>query len=146
MILLPTGKVLIIGGEDEFTAGRAVSSVDLYDVHANKWTTVGQIKVPKSGSASGTFPWHTASLLSPGRVLVVGTILLTGTSKYLSVAGVYDLRTGRWIDVSNSGMPRSQYTATVLPNGQVLIAGGRNPTGPDIGWLSSAELYIPAHY
>lgn len=40
--------------------------------------------------------------------------------------------------------PRSYQTATLLNNGQVLIAGGMHDTEP--GWIanSSAELYTPA--
>jgi N-acetylneuraminic acid mutarotase len=36
---------------------------------------------------------------------------------------------------------RNLHTATLLPNGQVLVAGGHNAT---TGFLNSAELYDPA--
>src|SRR5438552_8170684 len=35
---------------------------------------------------------------------------------------------------------RSEHTATLLPNGKVLVAGGHNPN-PTFGYLTSAELY-----
>jgi hypothetical protein len=38
---------------------------------------------------------------------------------------------------------RSGHTATLLPNGQVLVAGGFNIISNVVTYLSSAELYTP---
>src|ERR1700676_2721392 len=42
-------------------------------------------------------------------------------------------------DTGSLGTARYQHTATLLPNGKVLVAGGNNG-----GALTSAELYDPA--
>ena len=87
---------------------------------------------------------HTATLLLDGRVLVAG-----GDSSYLpgqtaeSSAELYDPTNGAFSPAGNMATPRDGHTATLLPNGKVLIAGG----GPRINGagysLASAELYDP---
>src|SRR5437762_1237620 len=47
---------------------------------------------------------------------------------------------GKWRATGDLVTARSSHTATLLPNGQVLVAGGRNSTTDD---LTSAELYDP---
>lgn len=88
---------------------------------------------------------HTATLLLDGRVLVAG-----GDSSYAaagqtaeSSAELYDPTNGAFSPTGNMATPRDGHTATLLPNGKVLIAGG----GPRINGagysLASAELYDP---
>src|SRR5216683_451784 len=44
---------------------------------------------------------------------------------------------GTWTSTANLNIARAGHTSTLLPNGQVLVAGGENATG----FLASAELY-----
>src|SRR5215471_9043610 len=46
----------------------------------------------------------------------------------------------KWTYTGNLNMARSGHTATLLPNGKVLVAGGVNSSGV----LKGAELYDPA--
>ena len=65
-----------------------------------------------------------------------------GTGSHpLSDAELYDPATGTWGATGGLHTARYDQTATLLPNGKVLVAGGFN-TGEDA--LSSAELYDPA--
>ena len=56
----------------------------------------------------------------------------------LSSAELYDPATGRWTAPAASAPHADSHTATLLPSGKVLVAGGINGTA-----LSSAELYDP---
>ena len=55
----------------------------------------------------------------------------------LKTAELYDPRTGTFIlSASKMATPRANHTATLLPNGKVLIAGGMNAMVPRIRWGS----------
>ena len=47
---------------------------------------------------------------------------------------------GTWLNTGSLNISRQGHTATMLPNGQVLVVGGENATG----FLDSAELYNPS--
>lgn len=135
--LLPNGKVLVAGGL-QFGSGASYSvhsSAELYDPVTGVWTVTGSL-----GTARGT---HTATLLSSGKVLVAG-----GRPRFsgqdgnprITTAELYDPDTGIWSPTGTLHTGRSDYTATLMPNGQVLAAAGFN----DGGQISSAEIYNPA--
>src|SRR4030095_12129515 len=63
-----------------------------------------------------------------------------GVCNDLSSAELYDLSAGTWFLTGNMTVARWGHTATILPNGQVLVAGGRDCEG---NIRSSAELYTP---
>jgi uncharacterized protein (TIGR03437 family) len=87
---------------------------------------------------------HTATLLLDGRVLLAGGDSSYATANAESSAEIYDPVAGTFAPTGSMTTPRDGHTATLLPNGKVLIAGG----GPRISGsgysLSSAELYDPA--
>ena len=56
---------------------------------------------------------------------------------YLASAELYDPATGTWTTTGPLATPIYGHTATLLPNGKVLVAGGYNGSIP----LPSAELY-----
>ena len=59
----------------------------------------------------------------------------------MASAEVYDPATGVWTATGSTSTARYLHTATLLPNGQVLVADGSKPGGTI---LASAELYDPA--
>jgi hypothetical protein len=89
---------------------------------------------------------HTATLLEDGRVLVLGgmrgaePIPVTAEEfRIWASADLYDPATGKLAATGSMTAPRWKESATLLPDGKVLVAGGINGTGV----LRSAELYDP---
>ena len=73
----------------------------------------------------------TATPLLDGRVLVAGG---TFSDSPVDSAELYDPATGKFSSTGSMKTARAGHTATLLPNGLVLIAGGADET---------AELYDP---
>jgi WD40 repeat protein len=120
--LLPNGKVLVAGGHS--------NSAELYDPATRTWSTTANLNTDRSN--------HTATLLPDGKVLVtggfVGNFPLT---PIINTTEIYDPDTATWSVTASLNTGRSGHTATLLPNGKVLVAGGGNATSS----LNSAELY-----
>jgi N-acetylneuraminic acid mutarotase len=140
-ILLPSGKVLIAGGETN-NANASLSSTEIYDPDTN--TFAGSTPSMNTGRSGAT-----ATLLSNGKVLIAGGWGL-GSGYYisgpLSTTEIYDPDKNTFAGSTPSmNTGRSGATATLLSNGKVLIAGGW-------GWasnslvtspLSTTEIYDP---
>ncbi len=87
---------------------------------------------------------HTATLLPNGKVLVAGGYGPAGQIGYLITAELYDPASGTWSATGSLANARMGHTATLLPNGKVLVAGGKGPSAvPDYSGMG-AELYDPA--
>jgi len=43
----------------------------------------------------------------------------------MELAEIYNPATGTWTQTGSLGLPRRDHTATLLPNGTVLVAGGQ---------------------
>ena len=61
---------------------------------------------------------------------------------FLASAQIYDPATGAWKGIGNMTAARYAHTATLLPNGTVLVAGGANIVS-GIVYFASAEIYDP---
>ena len=60
------------------------------------------------------------------------------TDRALASAELYDPVAGTFSGTGSMGTTRVSHTATLLRDGNVLIAGGESDADP---WLVSAELY-----
>jgi len=138
--LLNDGQVLVAGGFDDAITN-CVANAELYDPSLGAWTTAGSLLTPRV--------LHTATLLPHGKVLVAGGESLLGVYYigvyyyyewlYLTNAEVYDPLNRTWTSTGSMNTARDGHTATLLPNGQVLVAGGYG----DGGATNSAEVYDP---
>ena len=127
--LLPNGKVLVAGGYN----GNYLASADLYDPASGSWTASGNLITARDGG--------TVTLLPNDKVLVTGGFGDGGFSDVLASAELCDAASGSWTATASLATARQVHTATLLPNGRVLVAGG---FGSDNSSMASAELYDAA--
>lgn len=131
---LSGGKILIAGGFN----GAFLNSADIYTSSNGAFASAG-------GSMTQAREWHTATLLSDGKVLITGGCNNTNSGevrcdRFLNSAEIYNPATNAFSATGAMTTPRINHSATLLPNGKVLIAGGSNGTTE----LGTAEIYDPA--
>jgi N-acetylneuraminic acid mutarotase len=130
--LLPNGRVLVAGGMNGIDP--VMASAELYDPTTGSWSATGAMTTPRRG--------NTATLLPDGKVLVAGGDNSNGPgATWTASAELYDPTTGSWTATGSMATPRAFHTATLLPDGRVLVAGGLNDGNNDVAALASAELY-----
>jgi WD40 repeat protein len=129
--LLSNGKVLLAAGAGP---GYDFMSAELYDSASGNWASTGNM--------AGARRSHTATLLSNGKVLVAAGFFddLGYVGFPIDTAELYDPASGTWTLTGSLATARFQHTATLLPSGKVLVAGGANRNN----LLAIAELYYPA--
>ena len=121
--LLKNGKILVVGGANSVGV---LKTCELYDPKTNKFSPTGSLSVPRAG--------HTASLLPDGRVLIAGG--LSDISNALKAIGsmkksteIYNPKTGTFSKGPNMSRERIAHTASTLPDGTILLAGGISLNG-----------------
>jgi hypothetical protein len=146
--LLKDGRVLIAAGLG--TDGQPVAAAELYDPDSGRFSTTGTMLQARYSC--------TASVLPNGKVLMTGGGTTTLTSTNIDTAELYDPATGtfsatgnvtRFYDPSIEKFfykgkmiaARAKHSATVLRDGNVLIAGGEDAHGTA---QASAEVYESA--
>jgi PKD repeat protein/N-acetylneuraminic acid mutarotase len=136
--LLANGNVLVAGGWFGYVDNFLNGASQLYDKATGTWIATGSLL---QGRAQ-----HTATLLPNGKVLVTGGFITDHTQGSTATAELYDPQTGTWTATGSMTTARALHSATLLPNGMVLVVGGRAATW--VGWwdktLKTAELYNPA--
>jgi hypothetical protein len=125
--LLPSGKVLVVGGAG---ADAYLATAELYDPATGNWALTTDLPAPRAG--------HTATLLQNGLVLVAGGE--DANFEPLETAVLYDWTTQTWTATGSLNVARLGQTATLLPDSRVLVAGGQGQVEPE---LSSAKVYDP---
>jgi hypothetical protein len=117
-VRLADGDVLVLGGVTD--AHQVLSSAELYHVDTGTFSALPNLSHPRQNP--------TATLLASGDVLVAGGFSVWGNLNQptgeLSSAEIYDHRTRTFREIGSMAVARALHTATALPGGRVLVAGG----------------------
>jgi hypothetical protein len=123
--LLENGTVLVAGGEDWYST--PTSSAEIFNPATLSFTTTGSLSYARS--------YHTASVVD-GVVVMIGGLgpngAIVGSSEFYFGSG--------FSIISQLNVPRYGHTATVTPNGDILVTGG-GAVGAD--GTASVELCKP---
>jgi hypothetical protein len=126
--LLNNGKVLVSG-----TGPVGIPlPMELYDPASGTWSTAASMPTFRYALA--------ATRLQDGKILVTGGYINGSGSASTAVAEVYDPALNSWTPTAPMASARGYHTATLLPNGKVLVTGGYASGS----YLASAEVYDPA--
>jgi len=162
--LLPDGRVVVLGGSLTTGGGSSSGAGEIFN--GTHWTLLsgpsfqairtallpdGKMLVVQSGGAhpylfdpigltfretlgdsTGNYSSFTLTLMKNGKVLIVGSL----TS---DVIEVYDPQTETFTAVDALPARINGHTASLLPDGKVMIAGGRASSSPS---LSRSQVYL----
>ncbi len=168
LTLLPDGKVLVAGGVAR--EGVHLVSCELYDAELGRWSPTGNMDSTHAGASwallddggvlvtggnastaseryhPNTDSWHPAGspgagdLSGPAIRLPNGDILIAGGSEHHPNCQLFDPVLGEWKATGPFPKIRAWHTATLLPDGKVLLVGGRDENG---GPTHRVEVYGP---
>ena len=162
----PRGSMLIVGGQSEDFLGIPYVSdtADVYDPYSDRFLgPIGNLSIERKN--------HTVTEIIDPASFYYGQFIVMGgqdnSGNILDTAEIFDPTTGIFTPLpARLTIPREEHTATSLPNGQILLAGGNTqgifgiettPTGeifdtlaltfsPILGTMSDARRYHTATY
>jgi hypothetical protein len=122
--VLADGRTLVVGGE---WRGES-STAEIFD--GESFRPLGATHSSRNAAA--------AAVLADGRVLVCGGE--EPGRRLVKTAEIFDPSTNRFSRLPDMAAARAGHTATLLPGGEVLVAGG----GLEGSVIADAELFDPA--
>ncbi|MFA5139788.1 MAG: kelch repeat-containing protein [Elusimicrobiota bacterium] len=125
--LLPNGQILVAGGSD---GPVSLADTEVFDPVEETWSAAGSMAMGHSN--------HSATLLPNGTVLVAGGFKSQNSTGATNYSELYFPETRSWVKTGDMISSRSFHTAVLLPDGNVMVAGGF----ANGDYLNSAEIYI----
>ena len=142
-VALDDGRVLLAGGAAASGVPQGGDAL-LYDPQMNTWSSAAPMVKPRIFAQSVR--------LQDGRVLVIGGINLEdalsgGPNRKMSTSvEIYDPKWDEWSAAADLAQARYAHTATMLPDGRVLVSGGARDWDcclSDSSFVAEIEIYDP---
>ncbi len=136
-VLLNSGSVLITGG---FDGANFPAAVEIYNLGSYpgagyfNWSGA-KLNVPRFDASS--------TLLNNGKVLVTGGSTCNLPGCPTQSAEIYDPVANTFSVLSNMNVARFNHTATLLTNGDVVVAGGYSSCGSTCTGDATTEFFDP---
>lgn len=145
---LADGSVLVVGGTQD-KSPRVLAEAERWTAKADAFAPAGSLRTPRRD--------FTLTALPDGRALASGGADDYGRGHWSAQCDVYDPKTNTWKPTGDLHIARRGHTATVLPDGRVLVAGGQDRDekpiaeveiwDPSTGaWTIAAKLREPRSY
>lgn len=124
---LPNGNLLMTGGTNGQTT---LSAVDIFNPATQTFSPAAPMLLGRD--------LHTTTLLTNGTVLVTGGFSAQGASTgTVNDCEIYYPNTNTWVETTPLNQARDNFTATVMPDGNVVVVGGYQ----NGSYLNSVEVY-----
>ncbi len=125
---------MLVAGGISVTRGEGLATAERFDPATGRWLPAAAMHQTRVN--------HTPTRLRDGRILVTGGFDSRDEGQTLASGEIYDPAADRWTPIAPMGGTRMGHTASLLPDGRVLVAGGyRNRPAQAI--LATAEIYDP---
>jgi hypothetical protein len=128
---LADGSVLVAGGS-QYGEPRVLADAERWTASADGFQPAGRMATPRL--------YGTLTALPDGRALAVGGTDTYGRGGALAQCELYDPKTNRWTPTGDLHRRRRDHTATLLPDGRVLVAGGQ---AVDLTAVGDVEIWDP---
>ena len=132
--LLPSGKVLVVGGYSNFTTGELATLGESFDPSSGEWSLAPGLSVPRGSFGSSTLP--------DGRVLVAGGRIGIAWDAATAAVEVFDEVSGQWERFPDMPVARFDPFVARLPSGRVLVGAGSNGLDGDGGVGTVQSVYV----
>lgn len=130
--LLPDGRVLVMGGFDNWDNLVSQKSAEIFDPATGVFSSTSDLLQPRAFSASAS--------LADGRVVIIGGWIAANVP-ILATSEFFDPATGKFTRAPGSMLePRTQHAAVTLSDGRVAVIGGHD--GRSMSQI--IELFDPA--
>ena len=133
-VTLADGSVLVAGGARD---SQPLDTAERYYPDAGTWVAAGRLNLPRTQGS--------LTLLPDGRAMVTGGGIEGGPG-YSGTASteIFNPKTGRWTIAAPMAVARVRHTATLLNDGELLVAGGATTYHLANGKVTAqAEIYNP---
>lgn len=126
--VLNNGSILVCGGSN---GAKTLDNCETFSPQLDSWVIISTMTTPRA--------YHTATLLPNGTVLIAGGQSNTGdANSVLNTSEIYYPSTKKFVKAGDMNYPRMLHTATLLPDGNVLVTGGVG----NGSYLNTAEIFI----